>query len=337
MNNKAALTRYRLIDARINQKQKPAPTLNDLIGYVSEKLGRSVSEASIQKDLYAMRYNEALGYHAPIAYDKHRRGYVYTEAGYSIHRMPVSEEDLQGLELAVGILNQFKNIPAIRIFDDAIQKIAISVKQSREQLHGQGSKLLLDRPKRYLGIEYMSDIVEAIHAKSVIRFYYQPFNKKEERKHTVHPYFIKEYNHRMYLIGKDIHPTKASKFLIFAFDRMREVLNMNQRFQEEHLDIENYFSSAIGISLPNSKPEQIVLQFDPAQARYIKSQPLHHSQKIIRENKKEIRIELELVLNYELKAMILGFGKQVKVLKPKTLVEEIKGIAQAMVDLYSGT
>lgn len=335
MNNKSALTRYRLIDARINQKQKPAPTLSELIQYVSDKLGRSVSESIIQKDLYAMRYNEALGYHAPIAYDIQRRGYVYTEEGYSIHRLPVSEEDMQGLELAVGILEQFKNIPAIKVFDDAIQKLAATVKQSRQQGTAPGSKLLLDRPRRYLGIEYMQDMVEAIHEKKVIRFFYRPFNKQEEKKHTVHPYFIKEYDHRMYLIGKDIHPTKAPKFLIFAFDRMRDVLKMNQSFQEEHIDIENYFSSTIGISLPDSKPEIVVLQFLPQQANYLKSQPLHHSQKILKETKHEIRIQLELVRNYEWKALLLSFGQQVKVLKPLSLAEEIKKTAQEMVKLYS--
>lgn len=334
MNNKNALTRYRLIDARITSKQKDAPKLKELITYVSEKLGTPVSESSIQKDIYAMRYSEALGYFAPLEYSKEHGGYIYTEKDYSIQRIPVSEEDLQGLEIAVGILEQFKEIPAIKIFDDALQKIAVSVKQSRQQHQQQGSKLLFDKPRRYLGIEYMSEIVEAIHEKKVIRFLYQPFNKPEGKKHTVHPYFIKEYNNRMYLIGKDIHPTKEAKFLIFGFDRMKDVLKMNQTFIEEDLDIENYFTSTIGISLPNTQSEEIVLQFHPAQTNYLKSQPLHHSQKIIKENKQGLHITLNLVINYELKAMILGFGNQVKVLKPKSLQTEIIDTIGAMKAMY---
>lgn len=333
VKHKNALTRYRLIDARITHKQKNAPSLQELVDYVSEKLGTPVSVSIIQKDIYAMRYSDALGYFAPLEYSKTERGYVYTEKDYSIHRIPVSEEDLQGLEIAVGILEQFKEIPAIKVFEDAIQKIAVSVKQSRQQQHG-GSKLLLDRPRRYQGIEYMRDIVEAIHEKKVIRFLYQPFNKSEGKKHTVHPYFIKEYDNRMYLIGKDIHPTKAAKFLIFGFDRMQDVLKMNQSFIEEALDIENYFTSAIGISLPNTKPEKIVLAFHPLQTNYIKSQPLHHSQKILKENKQGLHVSLELVINYELKAMVLRFGSQVKVLKPESLQREIKETIQAMVQQY---
>jgi predicted DNA-binding transcriptional regulator YafY len=335
VNNKNALTRYRLIDARITMKQKPAPTLQQLVEYVSEKLGTRVSTSIIQKDIYAMRYSEALGYRAPLEFSMAVRGYVYTEANYSINHIPVSEEDLQGLEMAIGILEQFKEIPAIKHFDDAIQKLAAAVQQSRSTQVTKQSMLILDRPKRYLGIEFMTDIVEAIHEKKVLRFVYQPFHKQEGKKHTVHPYFIKEYNSRMYLIGKDIHPTKEAKFLTFAFDRMKEVLKMNQVFREEELDVQNYFRSTIGISMPGTKPEMIVLEFQPTQANYIKSQPLHHSQKIIKENKNGITVQLELVWNYELRSLILSFGDQVRLRKPVVYVQELKQIASNMVRLYS--
>lgn len=314
-------------------RQKPAPSLKEIVDYVSEKMGSSISVASIQKDIYAMRYDESLGFNAPIEYDPYKKGYVYTDPDYSINHIPLSEEDLQGLEIAIGILEQFKNIPAIKLFEDAITKIASSVKQSREKTSG-GSILLLDRPKRYQGIEFMNDIVEAIHGKNVLRISYQPFTKTEPKKHTVHPYFIKEYNGRMYLIGNDIHPTKASKFLTFAFDRMSDVIKMNQTFREQEVDKENYFRAAIGISLPDTKPEKIVLQLDPQQAHYLKSQPLHHSQKIMKESKKEFVISVELVVNYEFKSLLQSFGDKVKVLKPLSLATEMKKVAGNMMALY---
>jgi len=314
-------------------RQKPAPSLQEIVNYVSEKMGSPISVASIQKDIYAMRYDESLGFNAPIEYDQEKKGYVYTDPNYSISHIPVSEEDLQGLEIAIGILEQFKNIPAIKVFEDAINKIASSVKQSREKAGG-GSILLLDRPKRYQGIEYMNDIVEAIHGKNVLRINYQPFTKTEAKKHTVHPYFIKEYNGRMYLIGKDIHPVKESKFLTFAFDRMSDVIKMNQTFREEEMDKENYFHAAIGISLPDSKPEKIVLQFDPLQASYLKSQPLHHSQQIIKETKNEFTLSVELVINYELRSLLQSFGNKVKVMKPASLALEMKQVAERMLANY---
>ena len=333
MKNKNALTRYRLIDNRMTMRHKLPPTLEEIVDYVSQKMGMPISVASIQKDIYAMRYDSSLGFNAPIEYDRKNRRYVYSDASYSISNIPVSDEDLQGLEIAIGILEQFKEIPAIKLFEDAINKIASSVRQSRERVTG-SSILVLDRPKRYQGIEYMSDIVEAIHAKNVLRINYQPFTKNEPKKHTVHPYFIKEYNGRMYLIGKDIHPTKESKFLTFSFDRMHDVIRMNQTFSEEEVDKENYFRAAIGISLPNSKPEKIMLKFNPAQRYYLLSQPIHHSQKIVKDTEKEFSISLELVINYELRSLLLSFGDSVKIMKPQRLAEEMKATISRMLAQY---
>jgi predicted DNA-binding transcriptional regulator YafY len=128
----------------MTMKQKPAPNLQEIVNFVSEKLGEPVSISSIQKDIYAMRYDTSLGFNAPIEYDISKKGYVYTEPNYSINQLPISEEDLQGLEIAVGILEQFRNIPAIKLFDDAISKIASTVKYSRERKPS-NKVLLLDR------------------------------------------------------------------------------------------------------------------------------------------------------------------------------------------------
>lgn len=313
----------------MTNRQKKAPTLREIVDYVSEKLEQSVSVSCIQKDLYAMRYDESLGYRAPIEWDAMKRGYVYTEENFSIQNIPVSEEDLQGLEMAVGLLEQFKNIPAIHIFEDAITRIGLAVKQNRSKSQTD-SILILDRPKRYMGIEYMADIVEAIRNKRVLRIMYKPFGKEEGKKHTVHPYFVKEYNGRMYLIGKDIHPTKESKFLTFAFDRILDVVTMQHVFQEEEVDKENYFRSAIGISLPNDTPEYIELEYDKLQANYIKSQALHHSQQVVYEDESVMRASYRLVVNYELISTLLSMGDKVRVIKPLHLRHTLRDKALAM-------
>ena len=333
MKNKQALTRYRLIDNRMTMRQQLPPTLEQLVTYVSEKMEQPISVSCIQKDIKAMRYSEALGFNAPIAWDAKKHGYVYTDPNYSINKIPVSEEDLQGLEMAIGILEQFKNIPAIKIFEDAIGKLSAAVKHSRQHDEHKGI-LILDRPKRYVGIEYMNDIVEAIQQKRIIRLSYQPFSRNEPRKHTLHPYFIKEYNGRMYLIAKDIHPTKETKMLTFAFDRMSDVIPMHTTFQEEHLDKENYFQSAIGITLSNAEPQEIHLSINPTQSGYLKSQPIHHSQTILKDNEIEFAIRLNLVINYELTSLILGMGDQVTVLQPQSLADKIKDTATAILNKY---
>ena len=333
MKNKNAYARYRLIDQRLTNKSLKAPSLGDLVEYVSEKLDINISVSSIQKDIYTMRYDSNLGFDAPIEFDRYARGYVYTDTDYSIDKMPVSADDLKGLEFAITILEQFKDIPAIKVFEDAITKIASSVKQNIENEQSGKEVFILDRPNSYKGIEFMPLIVEAIRERREVVLKYKPFGK-DEKKHTIHPFFIREYKARLYLIAKDIHPVKAAKTLTFSFDRIVDVIKMNKTFNEGSINNRAYFDATIGISKTDDKPQEIVLQFAPHQSNYLLSQPLHHSQKVLKQNDKEFTISVEVVMNYELSERLKGYGSQVKVIKPSSLAKEIMEDAALILKLY---
>ncbi|MBP6455529.1 MAG: WYL domain-containing protein [Chitinophagaceae bacterium] len=334
MYNKNAYARFRHIDARLTMKQKTAPSLQELVDFVSDRMEMTISVSSIQKDIYAMRFDSKLGFDAPIEFDRKRRAYYYTDEKFSINNIPLSEEDLQSVEMAVGLLEQFKNIPAIKVFDEALSRISASVKQSRTQQE-KNKIVITDRPRRYLGIEFMQPIADAIREKHIMRLAYLPFNKNDIRKHQVHPYFIKEYQGRMYLIAKDIHPTKEAKFLTFSFDRIQDVVSTRQVFEEEQIDQENYFKSALGISMKDQKVEKIILHFNPAQKKYLQSQPLHHSQQIIKDTAKTFAISLELIVNYELKTLLLGYGNDVEIIKPLSLRNELITSIKEMQKIYN--
>jgi predicted DNA-binding transcriptional regulator YafY len=326
--NKDAYTRYKLLDQRIRNTRKPAPTLADLVEYVSDKLGKTVSVSSIQKDIEALRHDQNLGFKAPLQYSKAVKGYIYTESDYSIDKMDISEEDLQGLETAIGILEQFKGLPAIKYFEEAISKISASVQKNRDA--NKENIFLLDRPNKYLGAEFMNTIVEAIRDKRVLKIMYKSFSKPKPKEHIVHPYFIKEYEARLYLIANDVAPGKASKFLTFSFDRIEGVKETYDSFQEAYVDKQNYFTNALGVSFIDGTPQKIVLSFAPTQAGYLKTQPIHHSQKILVDTDKEFRIELLLVINPELKMRILSNGSKVKVIEPAELKDFVLEEAKLM-------
>jgi predicted DNA-binding transcriptional regulator YafY len=326
--NKDAYTRYKLLDQRIKNTRKTPPTLAQLVEYVSDKLGKTVSTSSIQKDIEAMRHDTNLGFLAPLEYNKAVKGYIYTETDYSIDKMDISEEDLQGLETAIGILEQFKGLPAIKYFEEAISKISASVQKNRDA--NKENIFLLDRPNQYLGAEFMHTIVEAIRDKRVLKINYQSFTKPTAKEHVVHPYFIKEYEARLYLIANDIAPGKAAKFLTFSFDRIKTVKESYDSFKQEYVDKKNYFTNALGVSYIDGTPQKIVLSFAPTQAGYLKTQPIHHSQKILVDNSKEFKIELLLVINPELKMRVLSNGSKVKVLEPKELKDFVAAEAKEM-------
>jgi len=330
--NKDAVSRYRWIDERLRNKRLKKPTLEDLIEYVSRKMDATISVRTIQKDIQDMRHDPELNYHAPILYDRSSGTYRYDDDNFSISNIPIDETDLQGLEIAISILEQFRSLPVIQQFEDAILKIAASLKQNREVMEHKGL-IKFARAAQYKGAAHIPVIVDAIKALEVIRISYQSFDRTEPKEHWVEPYHVREYQSRFYLIGKS-QKAKGGTLLTFALDRIMDLWPTDKKFDKKNFDDASYYQHAIGITVPLGEPEKVVLAFTPIQGKYIKSQPIHPSQQVESDNEKECRISLNVVINHELQMLLLSYGANVKILQPQSLADKIAASAKAMLELY---
>jgi predicted DNA-binding transcriptional regulator YafY len=330
--NKDALSRYRWLDERFRNKRLPKPSLEDLVEYLSEKMDKTISVRTVQKDLEDMRNSAELAYFAPIIYDRSKRAYYYSDENFSIGNIPIDEADLQGLEVAIGILEQFRSLPVIQRFEDAILKIAASLKMNRQQLENRGL-IKFSRGSQYKGAELIPEIVDAIKNLEVIRIAYQSFDRSEPKEHWVEPYHLREYNHRFYLIGKS-QKAKGGTLLTFALDRIVKLWPTDKHFDEKNFDDASYFQHAIGITVSEGEPEEIILSYTPHQGKYVKTQPLHPSQEILKDDEEECRIRLNIVVNHELVMLLLSSGSRVKVIQPQHLADRIRQEATEMLKKY---
>ncbi len=326
--NKHALIRYRLIDERIRNKQMPAPSLNDLVELCSERLGKKVSSSTVQKDLDAMRTDEALGYRAPIDYNRFKRGYVYTDEDYSIEKNPLTDEETFSIELAVQILQQYKELPAFKHLEKPLQKMMTSLSINDEEQ----SIIQLDKPTKYAGEQWLQVILEAIKSKKVLEIVYQSFQNNYSTKHILEPILLKEFQQRWYLIANAISK-QPNMVLTFGVDRIVEVKKTSKTFTSK-FDSKAYFKNVFGITALDESVEKVQLQFTSEEAPYIKSAPWHNSQKVLKETKNNLTVALDLLVNHELKMKILSYGSGVKVLKPKHLKENIQAEVERMKKLY---
>lgn len=329
--NREAYTRYRYIDARM--RKKPYPTLEDLIEHLNAKMDKPVSKRTVQLDLQEMRYSQALNFNAPIIYNKKEHTYEYSDLNYSISNLPVSADELHGLDFAISILDQFKHLPAIKEFEEAIRKIASTVKLNKDA-RGESDHIQLDKPFIIKGIEFVEPILKAISERRVLKFTYQKHGSDVVSQNLLEPYLIRESKNYWYVIGNGISK-KDHKVLTFALDRIVDLQVTNDVFSDEKIDRKNFYNNVLGVSIAEGKPEKVVLSFLPMQGKYIKTMPIHASQKIMKDTNTELRVSLELVINTELKMQLLSYGANVKVIQPKTLVEELKQTAKAMVKAYS--
>ena len=313
-------------------RKRPYPGLEELMEYISQNLNRPVSKRTLQFDLQEMRYNQSLNFNAPIYFDKKERTYRYTDENYTIHNLPVSADELHGLDFAISILDQFKHLPAIKEFEEAIHKIASTVKLNKEA-RGESDHIQLDKPFIIKGIEFVEPILKAISERKAIKFSYQRHGSDTISQNLLEPYLIRESKNFWYVIGNGISK-KDHKILTFALDRILDLQLTNQTFSDDKIDRKNFYKNVLGVTVGTTAPEKVLLSFSPLQGNYIKTIPLHLSQTIIKDNATELRISLELVINTELKMQLLSYGDKVKVLKPQKLADEQKESARRIVKLY---
>lgn len=317
--NKNAFIRYRIIDGALRNKHKRYPTKQDLID-ACNGLG-SISARTIDGDIYDMKFDEELGYFAPIEYDRKFRGYYYTDAQYSINNLPLKQEDLYALEFACSLLKQFEGIGPIQQFIQSVEKIEDYV--NLRNVYGNDDFLQLIETEKSLsqkGNEYLSPLLLSIKEQQAVMMHYKGYGHTEVKTYELHPYVLKEYRNRWYVTGK---LADKQRIQTFALERIRQLIPGKQHFvRDVNFKPAEFFHHAFGISLNDYVSKEILLSFHPGEAPYIKSQPLHQTQEIMVDSDQEFRIKLDVIPSYELKAQILSYGDRVKVLAPDDLKQE---------------
>jgi predicted DNA-binding transcriptional regulator YafY len=105
-----------------------------------------------------------------------------------------------------------------------------------------------------------------------------------------------------------------------------------ETFNPSLIDPSSRFDSVIGISI--MEPKKVLLSFSSYQAKYIKTLPLHKSQVIVSENDNEVIFGLFIAPNYELLQRILMYGKEVRVLEPESLANQVKEVLAESIKKY---
>jgi len=319
--NKEALIRYRAINRCICNKK--TATKDELIRACSEALGMHVAWRTIAGDISAMRYDEGLKYYAPIKNNK-GIGYYYEDPNYSIDQIPLNEEELHALSFTSKLLKQFSEVDIFDSFNVAVDKLSERLEIGlKSQLEGaQYNFIEFETGVVQSGSEYLASTIDAIKSKIAINLQYASYQRNETKTYELHPYYLKEYRNRWYVIGwcKEVEAIRT-----FGLDRVKQIEHMHKvDFHQSKFDPVEYYKHALGISvLQNEKPLDIELKISASQAPYVLSRPIHHSQELLEKKDEHIRIQLHIIMNYELVSTLLGMGSNVEVISPPELKKRL--------------
>lgn len=182
-----------------------------------------------------------------------------------------------------------------------------------------------------LGTEHLYGLLHGIRNRNIVRFTYQKYYETETSLREVEPYALKEFKGRWYLFSKDLGDGIIKTF---ALDRIKELdITKKRNAFPEGVDANDFFKNCFGVISSDDGPEEVILSFKPLQGKYIKSFPLHESQAIL-EDKEDCLIKLNLCLTHDFIMELLSYGDNVKVIKPVSLINDLKGSYQSALDLY---
>lgn len=183
------------------------------------------------------------------------------------------------------------------------------------------------------GTDHLYGLLHAIQKQLQLQIKYHKFWEDSYTERTIEPYALKEFKNRWYVMGND---KKDNTIKSFALDRIKDITFLSQKFQKSPaFNIDDHFKYCFGIIGPNAdSPEEVILSFEPFQGKYIKTLPLHHTQEILLDTKKEVRIKLTLYITHDFKMELLSLGDEVKVLQPQSLIEDLKSIYKKALKQY---
>lgn len=180
--------------------------------------------------------------------------------------------------------------------------------------------------------EYLQTVLDAISQNEKIEFTYAGFNRSRPEKEIIfHPYFVKRYKQRWYMIG---FKQAAASIRTYALDRIKEMTILSEKFEmPEEVSNSSLFDNIIGVTSSQAPVRVVKIMTEPTQAKYFRALPLHSSQQEEIHDAYSI-FTYRLKLNYELVHEILSFGNTVKVLQPRELEIMITNELESTLELY---
>lgn len=331
--NRSAYIRYHVINRQLTGGKKV--TFNQLKNACEDVLDiHPLGVRTIQKDINIMRTDNGLGFYAPIVYDRNLRKYYYTNPDFTIDQRNLSDDEIRALVFASESLQQFKGMKVFDTFQGTVQRLIDAVDIFTEDNNSNLQNLVeFEHSAEYLGSEYLEPIINALVKKIPIKIIYKSFYALHEKENIIHPYYLKEFHKRWYLIG--LNETK-NEIRTYSLDRIKSVEPMKtHRFMDSSFDPKEYYKNSAGIIVEDKKPKKIILSFTKEQSNYVITQPMHHSQKLLKETKNAVLFKYFLIPTFEFKAQILGWTDQVKVIEPRWFRDEIKNLLQISLDQYA--
>ena len=180
---------------------------------------------------------------------------------------------------------------------------------------------------------HLATLLEAMKENRVVTITYCGFNKYKTHQFPIEPYCVKLFENRWYVLAHNIH---YDDYRIYGLDRIEDLEITTDTFKlPKVFSATDYFSNYYGIVADkNMQPQRIVIRAYHDHVPYIKSLPLHRSQKLLAEKEEYADFEFFLAPTYDFIMRLLHVGAMIEVITPSSLRKTMKKWISEMYNLY---
>lgn len=325
--DKKQLLRFQILDKCFADTSKYY-TFDDL------KLACGTSRATLRRDLKCIRETYGDNIFAQDNHQGHKLIYRYSTPGFSICQDELDSTQLAQIKSMVLLLNKFVGKPQFEYLQSIIKQLEdkyhLDIPSTNSVIHFDGNIYLK-------GAEYMAPLFEAIINKRCKQIIYKPFTGSV-RVYIAHPYLLKEYDQRWYLLCAKQEEDASLHLRTLALDRITAVNDIatpfvasKEAFPDE--DIADYFHNIIGVTKKDNHPVQdVIIKCEPHEYNYISTRPIHPTQRPIKDKPNHIKIKVQE--NYELYQWLLFYGDRIEIVSPESIRQEFQNILARMMRRY---
>lgn len=285
-----------------------------------EIAGDGVTDRTIRRDLDAL---SQAGF--PIDTAKRDGKTVYTlnrEVFRGIAAAGFSLSELCALHLSRTVLTAVAGGPfresLASAFDKLYEALPPSMWKFIESLpDALGAKEHPSRPRAASSAKVIDTLMSAILSRRRVRMRYHSFSSQQVKDYIVEPYRLAYAQGGLYLQAfvPDYSDTRT-----FATQRIEQAVALEETFSPV-ANAPDVFPHSLGAF--SGTPETVMIEFSADEAPYVREREWHASQTIDELPDGRIRLTLNVVIDWELQAWVMGFGPAARVITPEAFAKRI--------------
>jgi|GEM_PF-127803 len=282
---------------------------------------KTYSELSDEKKMFVKDWHlnqDSIAFNSKKA--NRKKYFYYKDPNFSIGKKPLTSADAARIQEAILTLKRFKGLPQF----DWVEEVAARLNKFMNKHEVASTALIFDSSPYGDAVKWIEPLYQAVVAQTPLMITYQPFDK-DPQIHHVSPYVVKEFNKRWFVL---CHTDQLSYLINLALDRITHIGEGSHPYVPypgKH-GPESFYKDIIGvINYQDKAVEEISLLVEKSLLPYIKTKPIHSSQKIalVEKGAKWYPVSVTLKPNYEFYALILSHGDGIRLVSPVSVRNEL--------------